>query len=150
VLGPGDFLGEGCLAGEPTRLRSATAVTRSTLVVVAKDEMMRLLRRAPVSAGLLSHVLARHAALEQALVDQLFTSTETRLARTLLLLARYGTHGTPQKILGHVSRTTLADMVGATPARISALITKFRRAGLIEYDGGIVVKRSLLRFMLRD
>lgn len=150
VLGPGDFLGEGCLAGEPTRMRSATAVTRSTVVVVAKKQMVRLLRQAPVSAGLLSHVLARHAAMEQALVDQLFSSTETRLARTLLLLARYGTHGTPQRVLRHVSRATLADMVGATPARISALISKFRRAGLIEYNRGIVVKRSLLRLMLRD
>jgi CRP/FNR family transcriptional regulator, cyclic AMP receptor protein len=150
VLGPGDFLGEGCLAGEPTRMRSAIAVTRSTLVVVAKDEMMRLLRQAPVSARLLSHVLARHATMEQALIDQLFSSTETRLARTLLLLARYGTHGRPQKVLRHVSRATLADMVGATPACISALISKFRRAGLIEYRGGIVVKRSLLRLMLHD
>jgi CRP/FNR family transcriptional regulator, cyclic AMP receptor protein len=150
VLGPGDFLGEGCLAGEPTRMRSATAVTRSTLIVVARDEVMRLLRQAPISARLLAHVLARHATMEQALVNQLFSSTETRLARTLLLLARYGTHGRPQKVVRHVSRATLADMVGTTPARISALIRKFRRAGWIEYDDGIVVKRSLLRLMLQD
>jgi CRP/FNR family cyclic AMP-dependent transcriptional regulator len=144
MLGPGDFLGEGCLAGEPTRMRSATAVTRTTLIVIAKDDMVRLLRRRPVSDHLLRHVLARHMTLEQARIDQLCSSTEVRLARLLLMLARYGTSETPHRGVGNVSPATLAVTVGATAARISTLMAKFQRAGFIEYNGQLVVRRSIL------
>lgn len=150
VLGPGDFFGEGCLAGEPVRMRSAIALTRSTIFVIAKDEMIRLLGQRPVSDRLLSHVLVRHAVMEQDLIDQLSTSIEKRLARTLLQLARYGTRHTPQRILRSVSEETLADMVGTTRLGISALMVKFRRAGFIAYNRGLVINKSLLNVVLND
>ena len=150
VLGPGDFLGEGCLAGEATRKRRATAMIPSTIGVVAKGEMIRLLRRRPVCSRLLAHVLVRHSVMERALIDQFFSSTEKRLARTLLLLTRYGTGEAPQRVLRSVSEDTLAGTVGATPARISALMGKFRREGFIEYKRGLLVNRSLLRLVLED
>lgn len=150
VLGPGDFLGEGCLAGERTRMRSATALKRSTLVVIAKEVMIRLLRRGPVSGHLLSHLLARHVTLEHALIDQLCSSEEQRLAGLLLTLARYNTSDASERILRHVSAATLAEMVGATPARIATLMSKFQRAGFIKYNGELVIKRSLLNVVLRS
>jgi CRP/FNR family cyclic AMP-dependent transcriptional regulator len=150
VLGPGDFLGEGCLAGEPTRMRSATAVARSTLIVIARDQMIRLLRRGSLSDHLLSHVLARQITLEQALIDQLCSSTESRLARSLLTLAQYGTRYPPKKVLRNISAARLADMVGATPAEVSVVMAKFQRAGFIEYNRHLVVKRSLLSVVLHD
>lgn len=150
VLGPGDFLGEGCLAGEATRMQRATTMTRSTIVVVAKDEMIRLLRQRPVSRRLLSHVLVRHIAMEQALIDQFSSSTEKRLARTLLLLARYGTHEMPPRVVRNVSAETLAGTVGTTRARISALMREFRRKGFIEYKRGLLINGSLLRVVLDE
>nr|AHZ45553.1 Crp/FNR family transcriptional regulator [uncultured bacterium] len=150
VLGPGDFLGEGCLAGERRRIRTATAITPSTIVVVPKHRMTRLLGRPGIAQRLLSHALVRHAVMEQDLIDQLFSSTEKRLARTLLLLARYDTREGPRTVIRHVSNATLADMVGATPARISTLMNMFQRAGFIEYNRKLVVHRSLLNVLLHD
>jgi CRP-like cAMP-binding protein len=150
VLGPGDFLGEGCLAGQSTRIQSATAMTPSTIAVVAKDEMIRLLRQRPVFDRLLSHVLIRHSTMEQDLVDQLLESPEKRLAQTLLRLARYGTRDTPQRVLHGVSEERLAVTVGTTRALISALMEKFQRAGFIEYNGRLIINRSLLNVVLRD
>ena len=150
VLGAGDFLGEGCLAGEATHMQRATTMTRSTIVVVPKDEMIRLLRRRPVSHRLLSHVLVRHIAMEQAIIDQFCSSTEKRLARTLLLLARYGTRAMPPRIVGSVSEDTLAGTVGTTSARISTLMGEFQRKGFIEYKRGLVVNGSLLRVVLDE
>jgi CRP/FNR family transcriptional regulator, cyclic AMP receptor protein len=150
VLGPGDFLGEGCLAGEPTRMRKAAAIAPTTLHVLARQKMKRLLRQSSVSHSLLSHVLLRYASLEQDLIDQLLSCPEKRLARALLLLARYGTSGRPQPVLRNVSPATLADMVGATPAEISDLLHKFRRAGFLQSNGRLVVNRSLLSVVLQD
>jgi CRP/FNR family transcriptional regulator, cyclic AMP receptor protein len=150
VLGPGDFLGEGCLAGEATHMQRATTMTRSTIVVVAKDDMIRLLRRRPVSHRLLSHVLVRHIAMEQAIIDQFCSSTEKRLARTLLLLAHYGTGEMPPRIVGSVSEETLAGTVGTTCARVSALMREFRRKGFIEYKRGLLINGSLLSVVLDE
>jgi CRP-like cAMP-binding protein len=150
VLSPGDFLGEECLAGEPTRIRSAMAVRRSTIVVVAKDTMIRLLRRRPVCDRLLSHVLVRQTTMEQGLIDQLLSSTEKRLARTLLLLARYGTSDPPLRVVRGISEETLAAMVGTTRAQISVLLARFQRAGFIGRNGRLVIHKSLLTVMLHD
>jgi CRP/FNR family transcriptional regulator, cyclic AMP receptor protein len=150
VLGPGDFLGEGCLAGEPTRMRKAAAIAPTTVHVLARQEMTRLLRQSRVSERLLTHVLLRYASLEQDLIDQLLSCPEKRLARALLLLARYGTSGRPQPVLRNVSPATLADMVGATPEEISDLLHKFRRAGFLQYNGRLVVNDSLLSVVLQD
>jgi CRP-like cAMP-binding protein len=150
VLGRGEFLGEACLAGERTRTRRAIAVARSTLVVVGRGEMRRVLRRGPVAERLLSHVLVRQATMERALIDQFFSSAEQRLARALLLLARYGTGERPRRVLKNVSDAMLADLVGETPARISALMERFEQAGFIQHDGHLVIKRSLLSVVLRD
>ena len=150
VLGPGDFLGEGCLAGERSRKRSATALTASTILVVARQRMIRLLGRRPVCDRLLSHVLGRHASMEQDLIDQLASSVEKELARRLLLLAGYGTHGVPQRVLRRPSEKALAQMLGATRTQVSALMTRFQRAGFIEYGGKLVVNRSLLSVVLHD
>jgi CRP/FNR family cyclic AMP-dependent transcriptional regulator len=125
VLGPGSFLGEGCLAGESTRMRSAIAVKRSVIVVVGKDMMVHLLRRTPVSDCLLWHVLARHITMEQALIDQHFGTTEKRLARTLLMLARYGTNERLRPVVRNVSEATLATMTGTAPTQISAVLDQF-------------------------
>jgi CRP-like cAMP-binding protein len=150
VLGPGDFLGEGCLAGQLARVGSASAMTPATIDVVAKDVMLRLLRSRPVSDRLLSHVLVRSMSLHEDLIAQLFSSTETRLARTLLLLARYGTRDRPRRVLGSVSEDALARIVGTTRPRISALMNKFERAGFIENNGTLAVNPSLLSVVLHD
>jgi CRP/FNR family transcriptional regulator, cyclic AMP receptor protein len=150
VLGPGDFLGEECLVGEATRMRSAAAIAPTTIHVLAREEMRQLLRHSSVFDRLLSHVLVRHISMEQDLIEQLLSCAEKKLARTLLLLAGYGTSARPRRVLRNVSEAMLADMVGATPARISALLKKFRLAGFIDYDGALVVKRSLLSVLLHD
>lgn len=150
LLGPGDFFGEACLTDQRVRMRNATAITPSKILVLTKDQMIRLLRRRPVSDRFLGHVLARHISLEQDLIDQFFSSVEKRLARTLLRLARYGKHDEPQRVLRRMSEQTLARMVGTTRERISALMARFERAGFIEYKGGLAINRSLLSVVLHD
>ena len=151
ILGPGDFLGEGCLAGQPVRMSTATAMSATTALRIPKREMIRLLHEHSEFADrFLAHMLARNIRIEEDLVDQLFNSSEKRLARTLLLLARYGqedvTHGTLPKL----SQETLAEMVGTTRSRVNFFMNKFRKLGFIEYNGGLKVKNSLLSVVLHD
>jgi CRP/FNR family cyclic AMP-dependent transcriptional regulator len=151
MLGPGDFFGEGCLAGQPVRMGSATAITRSTILVVHKDEMVRLLHKQhALSDRFITHMLARNIRIEEDLVDQLFNSGEKRLARTLLLLARYDKHDEPQKSVPKISQETLAEMVGTTRSRVNFFMNKFKRLGFIEYKDGLKVHNSLLTVVLHD
>jgi CRP/FNR family cyclic AMP-dependent transcriptional regulator len=151
ILGAGDFLGEGCMAGQKARMGTATAVTASTLLIIEKQEMIRALHiEHAFSDFFLSRMLARSLRIEQDLLDQLFNSSEKRLARTLLLLAHYGEPGRPQEALPRVSQETLAAMVGTTRSRVNFFMTKFRKLGFIKYDGEIHVNSSLLKVVLRD
>lgn len=152
VLGPGDFLGEGCLTGQPLRMGSATAITATTLLRVRKQDMIRMLHEhADFSDRFISHMLARNIRIEEDLVDQLFNSSEKRLARTLLLLARYGTEQATQHVLPKLSQETLAEMIGTTRSRVNFFMNKFRKLGLIAYDGGgLKVNSSLLSIVLHD
>jgi CRP/FNR family transcriptional regulator, cyclic AMP receptor protein len=151
MLGPGDFVGEGCLAGQPLRMGTATAVMRTALLRIPKREMVRMLREHSVFADrFLSHMLTRNIRIEEDLVDQLFNSSEKRLARTLLLLARYGKEDTRQRVLPKLSQETLAEMVGTTRSRVNFFMNKFRKLGLIEYNGGLKVNSSLLSIVLHD
>jgi CRP/FNR family transcriptional regulator, cyclic AMP receptor protein len=150
MLGPGDFFGEGCLAGQPLRMGTATAVMRTALLRVPKRPMIRMLHEhAEFSDRFLSHMLTRNIRIEEDLVDQLFNSSEKRLARTLLLLARYGTEDTP-RVLPKLSQETLAEMVGTTRSRVNFFMNKFRKLGLIEYNGGLKVNSSLLSIVLHE
>jgi CRP/FNR family cyclic AMP-dependent transcriptional regulator len=145
ILRPGDFFGEECLAGGPIRTRKATAMTRSTVLVVGKAAMVRLLRTEPRLADLfMAHLLSRIMWVEDDLTDQLLSSAEQRLARTLLILAGYGHRGTRKKPIPRTSQTTLAEIVGTTRARINRFLQKFKTLGLIEMDGSLTVRRSLL------
>jgi len=151
MLGPGDFFGEGCLAGQPVRMGSATAITGSTILQVDKDQMVRLLHKQhSLSDRFIAHMLARNIRIEEDLVDQLFNSGEKRLARTLLLLARYGKLDEPQKAVPKISQETLAEMIGATRTRVNFFMNKFKRLGFIEYNGGLKVNSSLLSIVLHD
>jgi CRP/FNR family transcriptional regulator, cyclic AMP receptor protein len=151
MLGPGDFLGEGCLAGQPLRMGTATAVMHSALLRIPKRDMIRMLHEHPAfSDRFLSHMLTRNIRIEEDLVDQLFNSSEKRLARTLLLLARYGTENSVQRVLPKLSQETLAEMVGTTRSRVNFFMNKFRKLGLIEYNGGLKVNSSLLSIVLHD
>ena len=151
ILGPGDFFGEGCLAGQPVRMGSATAVTDSAILLVDKDQMVRLLHGQPtLSDRFITHMLARNIRIEEDLVDQLFNSSEKRLARTLLLLARYGQEEKPQRDVPKVSQATLAEMVGTTRSRVNFFMNKFKRLGFIEYKDGLKVHNSLLTIVLHD
>jgi len=151
ILGPGDFFGEGCLAGQPVRMGTATAITPSTVHVIEKDEMLKLLHEQhALSDQFISFMLARNIRIEEDLIDQLFNSSEKRLARTLLLLARYGKEGQPNGLLPHVSQETLAEMVGTTRSRVNFFMNKFRKLGLIKYNGRIQVDNSLLTVVLHD
>ena len=150
ILGPGDFFGEGVLTGQLLRIGTATAMTPTTLLTIQKDEMSRLLRDEPTfSHRFITHMLARNVRIEADLVDQLFNSSEKRLARTLLLMARYG-EASPQSTLPRISQETLAEMVGTTRGRVNFFMNKFRKLGLIEYNGVITIKRSLLSVVLHD
>ena len=150
MLGPGDFLGEGCLAGQPLRMGMATAVMRTALLRIPKRDMVRMLHEHPsFSDRFLSHMLTRNIRIEEDLVDQLFNSSEKRLARTLLLLARYGKEDTP-RVLPKLSQETLAEMVGTTRSRVNFFMNKFRKLGLIEYNGVLKVNSSLLSIVLHD
>jgi CRP-like cAMP-binding protein len=151
VLGPGDFFGEGCLAGQPLRIGSATAITATTVLLIEKKEMVRVLHlEHEFSDRFISYMLSRNIRIEEDLVDQLFNSSEKRLARTLLLLARYGKEDKPQRVLPKVSQEMLAEMVGTTRSRVNFFMNKFRKMGFIKYNGGLQINTSLLSVVLHD
>jgi CRP-like cAMP-binding protein len=151
ILGPGDFFGEGCLAGQPLRIGNATATTSSTVLVIDKKEMLNVLHEQhDLSDLFINFVLRRNIRVEEDLVDQLFNSTEKRLARTLLLLARYGKQEQPQGVLPKVSQETLAEMIGTTRTRVNLFMNKFKKLGFIRYNGGIEINTSLLSVVLHD
>ena len=151
MLAPGDFFGEGALAGQSVRIGTATAIVASSVLVIEKSAMIKLLHDEPAfSDRFISYMLTRNIRIEADLVDQLFNSSEKRLARTLLLLARYG-ETNPQRTLPKVSQETLAEMIGATRSRVNFFMNKFRKLGLIEYNGGgLKVNSSLLSMLLHD
>ena len=151
MLGPGEFFGEGCLAGQQVRMGSATATTDSAILLVDKDQMVRLLHKQhALSDRFIAHMLARNIRIEEDLIDQLFNSSEKRLARTLLLLARYGKHDKPDRVVPPISQETLAEMVGTTRSRVNFFMKKFERLGFITYKGGLKVNNSLLTVVLHD
>jgi CRP/FNR family cyclic AMP-dependent transcriptional regulator len=153
MLGPGDFFGEGCLAGQPVRMGSAVAITPSVVLLIAKEKMVRLLHKQHgMSDRFISHMLSRNIRIEEDLIDQLFNSSEKRLARALLLLARYGKQDKPIRMVPKVSQETLAKMVGTTRSRVNFFLNKFKKLGFIEYDGQIPLKvnNSLLSVVLHD
>jgi CRP/FNR family cyclic AMP-dependent transcriptional regulator len=151
VLGAGDFFGEGCLIGQPRRLATAKAMTESEIVRVARTEMVRLLHDKPEFGEVfMKHLLTRNSRVEEDLVDQLFNSSEKRLARTLLLLANFGKDGAPQPITTSISQATLAEIVGTTRPRVSPFMNKFRKLGFIEYNGHLQIHSSLLSVLLHD
>jgi len=151
ILGPGDFFGEGCLAGQSVRMGTATAVTASTIHVIEKSEMLRVLHEQhALSDQFIGFMLARNIRVEEDLIDQLFNSSEKRLARTLLLLARYGKEDRPHGVLPPISQETLAEMIGTTRPRVNFFMNKFKKLGFIKYDGGLTVNTSLLSVVLHD
>ncbi len=151
ILGPGDFFGEGCLAGQPLRIGTASAVTPAAVLQIPKREMMRTLHEQPqFSDRFIAHMLVRNIRIEEDLIDQLFNSSEKRLARTLLLLAQYGQDDAPQRVLPKLSQETLAEMVGTTRSRVNFFMNKFRKLGFIEYNGGLKINGSLLSIVLHD
>jgi CRP/FNR family cyclic AMP-dependent transcriptional regulator len=151
ILGPGDFFGEGGIAGQPVRMGTATAITPTTLLVIEKKEMIRVLHTEHAfSDRFMSYMLTRNIRIEEDLIDQLFNSSEKRLARTLLLLARYGEEARPQKMLPKVSQEMLAEMIGTTRSRVNFFMNKFRKLGFIQYNGGLHVHSSLLSVVLHD
>ena len=153
MLGPGDFFGEGCLAGQPRRMGTATAITPSTICLVGKQQMVKLLHsQHALSDRFISHMLARNIRIEEDLIDQLFNSSEKRLARTLLLLARYGKLDKPARAVPKISQETLAEMVGTTRSRVNFFLNKFKKLGFIEYgaDQPLKVNSSLLSVVLHD
>jgi CRP-like cAMP-binding protein len=151
VLDAGDFFGEGCLAGQTRRMATATAMSGATVLVVEKVHMEQMLHKHPaLSDRFIVHMLARNIRIEEDLVDQLFNSSEKRLARTLLLMARYGKETKPQQVLHNLSQETLAEMIGTTRSRVNFFMNKFRELGFIEYNGGLKVNSSLLSVVLHD
>ena len=155
MLGPADFFGEGCLAGQALRIGSASAITPSTVLVIAKNQMTKVLHeQRALSDRFIAHMVSRNVRIEQDLIDQLFNSSEKRLARALLLLARYGKQDKPKQIVPKISQETLSEMVGTTRSRVNFFMNKFKRLGFIEYDGnldaGIQINSSLLSVVLHD
>ena len=151
MLGPGDFFGEGCLAGQSVRMGTATAITPSTVLVIEKSEMFKVLHEQhALSDRFITFMLGRNIRIEEDLVDQLFNSSEKRLARTLLLLARYGREDEPHGVLPKVSQEMLAEMVGTTRSRVNFFMNKFRKLGFIRYNGGLQINTSLLSVVLHD
>jgi CRP-like cAMP-binding protein len=151
LLDGNHFFGEGCLVGQPNRMATASAMAACTIVVVEKPEMVRQLHAQPAFADrFLTHMLTRNIRIEEDLIDQLFNSSEKRLARTLLLLARYGEPEVSHRTLPRVSQETLAEMVGTTRSRVNFFMNKFRKLGFIEYNGGLKINNSLLSVVLRD
>src|ERR1700675_190458 len=151
VLGPDEFCGEGCLTGQPRRMATATAMTECEIMRLEKAAIIRVLHQEPdFSEMFVSHLLARTIRVEADLVDQLFNSSEKRLARALLLLANFGKEGRPETVIAKVSQETLADMIGTTRSRVSFFMNKFRRLGFVSYNGKIEVPSSLLSVVLND
>jgi CRP/FNR family cyclic AMP-dependent transcriptional regulator len=151
MFGPKDFFGEGCMAGQTVRMGTTTAVTPSTILVIAKDELLRVLHTEhQLSDQFINYMVAHNIRVEEDLIDQLFNSSEKRLARTLLLLARYGSQEHPDRILQKVSQETLAKMIGTTRSRVNFFMNKFRKLGFIEYNGKIKVNKSLLTVVLHE
>jgi CRP/FNR family transcriptional regulator, cyclic AMP receptor protein len=151
MLGPGDFFGEGCLAGQPLRMSTAAAMVPTTVLTVQKRRMMKVLHeQASLSDRFISHMLARNIRIEEDLIDQLFNSSEKRLARTLLLIAQYGNQDKQQRTIPKVSQEVLAEMVGTTRSRVNFFMNKFRKLGFIEYNGGLKINNSLLTVVLHD
>jgi CRP/FNR family transcriptional regulator, cyclic AMP receptor protein len=151
VLGPGDFFGEGCLAGQPVRMGTASAITLSAVLIIEKKEMVRVLHdRQELSDRFIAFMLSRNVRIEEDLIDHLFNSSEKRLARTLLLLASYGKEDVGHRVLPKLSQETLAEMVGTTRPRVNFFMNKFRKLGFIKYNGGLQVNSSLLSVVLHD
>ncbi len=153
MLGPGDFFGEGCLAGQSVRMCAATAITPSVILLVPTEQMVELLHKQhAMSDRFISHMLTRNIRIEEDLVDQLFNSSEKRLARTLLLLARYGKPHKPIRLVPKISQETLAEMVGTTRSRVNFFLNRFKKLGFIEYSGKLPIKinNSLLSVVLHD
>jgi CRP/FNR family cyclic AMP-dependent transcriptional regulator len=151
IFGPGDFFGEGGMAGQTLRMGTTTAIAPTTVLMIEKDEMVRVLHAEHELADrFIAHMLARNIRVEADLVDQLFNSIEKRLARTLLLLARYDEEGQPERVLQKVSQETLAEMIGTTRTRVNMFMNKFRKLGFIEYNGEIKVNKSLLSVVLHE
>ena len=151
ILGPDEFCGEGCLTGQARRLATAAAITECEIMRLEKSAMIRVLHDEPAfSEMFVAHLLARTIRVEEDLVDQLFNSSEKRLARALLLLANFGKDGRPEPVIAKVSQETLAELIGTTRSRVSHFMNKFRNLGLIGYNGGIEVHSSLLNVVLHD
>src|SRR2546430_2866833 len=151
MLGPGDFFGEGCLAGQPIRIGSATAITPTVILLIDKAKMVRLLHKQhAMSDRFISHMLSRNIRTEEDLVDQLFNSSEKRLARTLLLLAHVGKEREAEIVVPKISQQSLAEIIGTTRARVSFFMNRFRQLGLIEYNGELRVHSALLNIVLHD
>lgn len=151
VLEPTNFFGEGCLIGQPLRLATAGAMEGSTLVRIEKSAMTRVLHEEPAFSELfMTYLLSRNTRIEEDLVDQLFNSSEKRLARILLLLAHFGKEGQPDFLIPKISQETLAEMIGTTRARVSTFMNKFKNLGYIDYNGGLKIHRSLLNIVLHD
>jgi CRP-like cAMP-binding protein len=151
ILGPGDFFGEGCLAGQPVCMGTARAIATTSILFIEKKEMIRVLHEEhEFSDRFISHMLTRNIRVEEDLVDQLFNSSEKRLARTLLLLARYGSEKKPEKLVAKISQETLAEMVGTTRSRVNFFMNKFRKMGFIRYNGGLHIEASLMSVVLHD
>ena len=151
VLGASDFFGEGCLAGQPLRMASATAMAESSILRIEKQQMVRMLHDEPAfSQMFVSYLLTRTIRVEEDLIDHLFNSSEKRLARILLLLANFGKEGKPEPVIAKISQETLAEMVGTTRSRVSYFMNKFRKLGFIQYNGRLEVHSSLLSVVLHD
>jgi len=152
MLGPGDFFGEGCLAGQKVCMGTATATTPATVLAIERDEMARVLHgEHEFSDRFIKHMLSRNIRVEADLVDQLFNSTEKRLARTLLLLARYGKEGQPQTVVSKISQETLAEMIGTTRSRVNLFMNKFKKLGFVHNEGGqLHIDSSLLNIVLHE
>jgi CRP/FNR family cyclic AMP-dependent transcriptional regulator len=151
LLDAGDFFGEGCLAGEALRLSTVSALTKCVIARISKADITQVIHEEPAFAELfISHLLARNSRVEEDLVDQLFNSSEKRLARVLLLLANFGKEGRPEPVIAKISQETLAEMIGTTRSRVSHFMNKFRQLGLIDYNGHIEVHSSLLNVVLHD
>jgi CRP-like cAMP-binding protein len=151
ILEPGDFFGEGCLAGQSICMATATTIGPTTVLVIEKKQMIRVLHEEhEFSDRFIAYMLARNIRVEEDLIDQMFNSSEKRLARTLLLLARYGTQSEPQKMLPKVSQEMLAEMIGTTRSRVNFFMNKFRKLGFIQYNGGLHINSSLLSVVLHE
>lgn len=151
ILGPNEFLGEGCLAGQTRRMAAVATLTESVIVRLEKAAIVRMLHEQPAfSEMFIVHLLNRTIRVEADLVDQLFNSSEKRLARLLLLLANFGKEGKPEPMIAKISQETLAEMIGTTRSRVSFFMNKFRKMGFIDYNGGIQVHSSLLNVVLHD